>query len=322
MLDTVTPVVATLFIWWFSTGAILYLDGLPRRTFKWSMSAATLIGVAALLGIWITANDTTPTSAYIACACAIAVWGWNEMGFLMGHVTGSRRTPCPEGAKGFQRFVYASQSIIYHELLIVLSGAAIAWATWGGTNLFALWTFLILWGMRLSTKLNIFLGVPNITINFLPDHLDYLKSYFAHKAMNLLFPLSVSISTVITVLLIQAAGAAGAGSHAAIGFSLLATLMALAVIEHWFLVIPLPFGDMWSWGLKSRQHTAPQTVQVSEAISHEAIHFAGTTPASALVSTVAAQTVLPQTIPSNSNLSSSDPARGWSEGISCAGVSR
>ena len=28
------PVLCTLFVWWFSTGAILYLDGLPRRTHR------------------------------------------------------------------------------------------------------------------------------------------------------------------------------------------------------------------------------------------------------------------------------------------------
>ncbi len=35
------PIVATLLLWWASTGAILYLDGLDRRTFSWSMAGAT-----------------------------------------------------------------------------------------------------------------------------------------------------------------------------------------------------------------------------------------------------------------------------------------
>lgn len=315
MLDYATPVVATLFIWWFSTGAILFLDGLPRHTFKWSMGAASLIGAAALAGIWATASNTTPTAAYLACACAIAVWGWNEMGFLMGYFTGPRRVPCPENVKGFQRFIFATQSIIHHELLIALSGIAIALATWGGSNHLALWTFLVLWGMRLSTKFNIFLGVPNITINFLPDHLSYLKSYFAHKPMNLLFPLSVTVSTIITIVLVQKAGIADPGSHAAIGYVLLATLMALAVIEHWFLVIPLPFGDMWAWGLKSRK-TAPAKPPVESPV------LAVTPDKAMLPASISAQGVLPQVVLSNSNPPFGDSARGWSEGISCAGVTR
>ena len=35
------PIFFALFVWWFSTGVILYLDGLPVRTFKWSRLAAT-----------------------------------------------------------------------------------------------------------------------------------------------------------------------------------------------------------------------------------------------------------------------------------------
>jgi putative photosynthetic complex assembly protein 2 len=41
------PVLYALFLWWFSTGLILYLDGLPRRSFRWSMLVATgLLGAA------------------------------------------------------------------------------------------------------------------------------------------------------------------------------------------------------------------------------------------------------------------------------------
>ena len=35
--------------------------------------------------------------------------------------------------------------------------------TWGGANQVGTWTFLVLWVMRLSAKLNVFLGVPNLT---------------------------------------------------------------------------------------------------------------------------------------------------------------
>jgi putative photosynthetic complex assembly protein 2 len=315
VLDHALPVVTTLFIWWFSTGVILFLDGLPRWTFKWSMAAATLVGALALYGIWLTASDTSPAGAYLAFAFAIGLWGWNEMGFLLGHITGSRRTSCPPGAQGFQRFVYATQSIIHHELMILLTGAAIAMACWGGANQFALWTFLILWTMRLSTKLNVFLGVPNITIEFLPPHLAYLKTYFSHKPMNVLFPFSVTASTVVTLLLIQQVLTFDAGTHLAIGFTLLATLMALAVIEHWFLVVPLPFGDMWAWGLKSRKKSASLPL-----LSADPVKNAATTPVVALASAVPASTLITPAMLTTGNPPSTDPARGWSEGISCAGV--
>jgi hypothetical protein len=36
------------------------------------------------------------------------------------------------------------------------------------------------------------------------------------------------------------------------GFTILGTLMALAVLEHWFLVLPVPVAALWRWGFRSR----------------------------------------------------------------------
>ena len=33
---------------------------------------------------------------------------------------------------------------------------------------------------------------------------------------------------------------------------LAATLLSLGVLEHWFMVIPLPSHALWNWGLRSR----------------------------------------------------------------------
>ena len=35
------------------------------------------------------------------------------------------------------------------------------------------------------------------------------------------------------------------------------TLLTLAILEHWFLVLPLPADALWSWGLRSRATDAP-----------------------------------------------------------------
>ena len=43
------PALHGLLIWWFSTGLILFLDGLPKRTFRWSMAAATVLLIACTL---------------------------------------------------------------------------------------------------------------------------------------------------------------------------------------------------------------------------------------------------------------------------------
>jgi putative photosynthetic complex assembly protein 2 len=254
------PILFAIFLWWFSTGAILYLDGRPSRTFAVSMAAASLIALLALLAIWWTRSDSTTASAYIAFTAALLLWGWNEMAFLMGYITGTRRIPANPRSTGWQRFIEAAQTIITHEIAIAITGIAIAILCWNTANMVAFWTFLILWMMRLSTKLNIFLGAPNVADEFLPPHLAYLSSYFRRRPMNGFFPLAISLSTLITAWLIHKAIWAQGAPFEATAYSLLACLMALAVLEHWLLFIPLPTSWLWRWGLKNRAAPMPATV--------------------------------------------------------------
>jgi putative photosynthetic complex assembly protein 2 len=109
--------------------------------------------------------------------------------------------------------------------------------------------------MRQSAKLNVFLGVRNLSEEFLPRHLKYLQTYFKRARMNTLFPLAVSLSTWLAVLVWQAALAASASPFEAASLTFAATLLSLAILEHWFLVLPLPSAAMWNWGLRSRQVT-------------------------------------------------------------------
>jgi putative photosynthetic complex assembly protein 2 len=73
--------------------------------------------------------------------------------------------------------------------------------------------------------------------------------------MNLLFPVSVTVSTAVCVLL--GAGAATAETDfERTSFMFLTAIMALAIIEHWFLILPLPFEALWNWSLGSRNRAA------------------------------------------------------------------
>src|SRR5690349_1652917 len=87
------PVLYTMFLWWFSTGLIVYLDGLAPRTFRWSLAGAGILTAAALYGLGARRVDTSVSGAFVAFTCGLAVWGWNEISFLMGLVTGPRRVP-------------------------------------------------------------------------------------------------------------------------------------------------------------------------------------------------------------------------------------
>lgn len=251
------PVLYALFLWWFSTGLILWLDGRPRRTFRWSLMGASLLAALALYGLVASSDDRSVGGSYLAFTCALMVWGWHEIAFLMGYVTGSRRTACSEGTKGWPRFVEASQAVLHHELAIAATGLLVLMLTWGAANQVGAWTFLLLWGMRLSAKLNLFLGVPNLSEELLPDHLRYLKSYFARRRMNPFFPVSITAATVVAAMLLQAALALEAEPFEVTAFTFLAALMSLALLEHWLLVLPLPDTALWGWALRSRAAEAP-----------------------------------------------------------------
>ena len=251
------PIVYTLFVWWFSTGAILYLNGLPRRTHPWTMMAATVLLGVAFIGLAATRDDTRITGAYIAFTCTVLVWAWQEIAFLLGYVTGPRRTPCPEGASGWRRAGYALQTLAHHELALLLLGLAVLALTWGGANPTGLSSFAIFWGMRQSAKLNVFLGVRNLAEDFLPAHLKYLQSYFRRAPMNPLFPFSVVISSWLAGLLWQAASTHGVGAFEATSMTLSGALLTLAIVEHWFMVLPLPSQALWNWGLRSRTADPP-----------------------------------------------------------------
>ena len=80
-----------------------------------------------------------------------------------------------------------------------------------GSNHFAMAMFAMLWMMRLSSKLNLFLGVPMLNAELLPPQLLHLRSYFRRQRMNPLLPVSVLVAAIVMVLLILRGKAPEAG---------------------------------------------------------------------------------------------------------------
>ena len=85
------PVLATIALWWASTGGILYLLGLAPRTHRYTMAGATLLAVLALWGLVATAGNTSPSAAYAGFSYGLICWGWQIVSFYSGAVTGPRR---------------------------------------------------------------------------------------------------------------------------------------------------------------------------------------------------------------------------------------
>jgi putative photosynthetic complex assembly protein 2 len=253
MTDAALAIVFAIFIWWFSTGLVLLLDNLPRGTFRWSLVLSSVLAGAALFGLARSAAQISPAAAYCAFTCALLVWGWHELSFLTGWITGPRKAASPAGISGWPRLQQAIAAILWHELGLLAAGALIIALTWGEPNQVGTWTFVVLWAMRASAKINLFLGVRNLSEEFLPPHLVYLQSFFRRRPINLLFPLSVTIATVVLTMLVMRSADSAIAPAEAVGLALVATMLALGILEHWLLVLPIPSTALWRWALRNRR---------------------------------------------------------------------
>jgi putative photosynthetic complex assembly protein 2 len=253
------PVACALLAWWFTTGLILFLVRRPGWTFRWSLLGSGVLAAVSLAGLVALRDLTTPFAAYAAFACAIGLWAFLELGFLTGLVTGPRRHGCVPGCSGWRHFLHAIEAILHHELAIIAAAVAVFAIADGAANPVGAWTFAVLWIMRQSAKLNLFLGVRNPGHELLPPHLAYLERYFTRRPINPLFPFSVTVPTAVAAIAAHAAFAPGASAFQVTGHLLVATLLALAVLEHWLMVLPLPVDRMWAWATRgtAAAHAAP-----------------------------------------------------------------
>lgn len=254
----IVPLVATIAMWFFATGLVAWLDNRERATFPRSLLLAGIAGVGGLLLVLATMHRVSHLGVYGGFAGALLIWAWHEIGFLTGAAAGPRREACPVGARGWERFTHATAAMAWHEIALAVTALLLISLTWNAPNQIGAMVFVLLLAMRLSTKLNIFLGVPNMSTEILPPHLTYLKSYFGPRRFTPLLALSILASVALAVWLGSVALAAPAGPEAA-GASLLFALAALGALEHLFLALPFRDGALWAWALPGRREGEAQS---------------------------------------------------------------
>jgi putative photosynthetic complex assembly protein 2 len=248
MMDFVLPPVVAVLVWWLGTGGVMLLDRLPRDSWRYTLGTATTVVAAALVCIARSADNTTTAGAYAGFVCAVVAWGWHELTFLAGWITGPRRSGCSEPSHWPTRLRESVQAILWHEIGILLMLALIAALTWNRANPVALWTFGLLWTMRLSAKLNLFLGVRNWGEQFLPPQLAYLPSYFHRRSLNALLPVVLVVGTAVLAWLFHLAADSQGGQRAAL--LLVASMGVLAIAEHLLMVLPLQSTALWRWAMR------------------------------------------------------------------------
>lgn len=253
-------VLFAIFIWWFSTGVILLA---VRRADRVGSHVMTVVkGVPLLLlGAWAvnaSLNDVTMAGVYLGFIGALAIWGWIELAFLAGVITGPMRDDCPPALAGKERFFRAFSTVAHHELALTIGFLCLVVTSTGASNQMAMATYLILFLARIFAKLNLFYGVPRINTEFVPDRLTHLKSYFRKGPATWAFPVAVTVLTALFAVCAERLWTAQS-DVTVVGFALLTALAGLALLEHWLMVVPLPDAKLWRWMLP-----APKTMPKEE----------------------------------------------------------
>ncbi|MGP9789520.1 putative photosynthetic complex assembly protein PuhE [Roseinatronobacter sp. NSM] len=255
---------AALFLWWSTTGLLLWrvhaADRGGRGQHLWSVILSLPLLVGGVLGVNGTLGDGSPQGVWFAFLSALALWGWVELAFLSGIITGPNTRPCPQGLAPLARFSAAFGTVAFHEIVLAGIFAALAVAAYDSANPFAFWTFFILFAARISAKLNLFLGVPRINTDFLPSPLAHLSSYFRESPVSGFFPLSVTLLTIGTGYFLARLWHATTleDDGRIIGFTLLSMLAALALLEHWFMVWRVRDDKLWRWMIPAANTQKPK----------------------------------------------------------------
>jgi putative photosynthetic complex assembly protein 2 len=253
----IVPFIVTVAIWFIATGLIAWADNRESATFSKSLAIGGAGGILGLVLILFASLSAAVGAVYVAFVGALLVWAWHEISFLTGASAGPRRGPADPGLTGVARFRQAAATVMHHEVALALTALLLISLSWDVPNQIGATVFVLMFGLRLVSKINLFIGVPNSTSEMLPDQVAYLKTYFGPNRMTLLLAASVAGIAAMTAWFGALALAAPVGSAEMVGASLLFTLSLLGVLEHLFLALPFRDGMLWGWALPKRSPAAP-----------------------------------------------------------------
>ena len=255
-----------IFVWWFATGMIMlavrWADRAGGGAHGMVVFAAVPMLALGVAGVILSVSSETVLAVYAGFLGALGIWGWIELAFLAGVITGPERRECPPGLSGWARFMRAWGTVSHHEIALTLGLLAVVMVTAGAETQVALWAYVILYLARISAKLNLFFGVPRINFEFVPCKLAHLKSYFRRGPITLAFPIAITGLSFALACFAERLWGAVMPAEAAT-YTLLVALSALALLEHWLMVIPLPDAKLWRWMLP-----APKNMPNDEGRSH------------------------------------------------------
>lgn len=244
MESWLTTIALAAAVWWLGTGVVLYLQQTLSRHSVYSKGSLIFIGALCIQTLWWTQHLVTGLTTSVSFIAAVVLWGILELSYYLGFITGVHKRPCPKNAIGWKRFRLALGASIWHELTALGIGLCLVAILIKADNPTGLYTYLVLWLMRWSAKLNLFLGVPHFQPDWFPSQMDYLKTYLKQTPVSWFFPVSLALSFLLMTYWIQLSFASSGA--AVLTHSLPAALLALAIIEHGLMALPLTESRLWN----------------------------------------------------------------------------
>jgi len=270
MSDPVTALVAAalfaLAAWWLGTGIVLHLQQRMQRQVRPRKAvlatAVAALGVLAVVALEVASGRSGTIASLAGFTAAIVLWGALELSHLLGFVTGIHDAPCPAGTTARERFRLALGTSLWHELSVLGVGALLIALLAGSPDPTGLYTYLVLWLMRWSSKLNLFFGVPHFSTEWFPERLAHVASYIRHAPVSAFYPVSIALALVAFAALARLA-LSSPDTHTLV-HALPASLLLLAIAEHMFMALPIADTRLWnrvfasrSAGARGPQLTAP-----------------------------------------------------------------
>ncbi len=218
-----------LLFWWGATGLLIVL----QRSAGTRLAALVLALASAPAGVALVvrARGRTDDRGEIASFFGGALlWTCVSAAFYGGWIVG-RPLDVSTGAPTMLRALDAVAATA-HSAVLAAALLAIGWrVTRDHPNRVGVQAFAIFWAAHELAKLNVFLGVVNPGVQFLPDYLAHLQRYFGPARNSVLLPISVLALTWGAAALLRASRRRPVGNRRT-GLALLAGIAALAALEH------------------------------------------------------------------------------------------
>ncbi len=243
-MSLIVPTLVVIAGWWIGTGAVLYLQQQIVQPHRRLIVVLALLSIIALTIMLLASKNSAPVQSYVGFFAAVVLWGCIELSYYTGLITGIHKRSCPENCSTGRRFLLALGTSIWHEVSVIVTGSIVVVLLLGAENPAGLYSFLVLWLMRWSAKLNLFFGVPYFNTDWFPTRLAYVHSYIRHASVTPFFFVSVLIASFVAYQSLN--NALSSNSDVSVMLALPGVLLLLAILEHLFMALPFADTELWN----------------------------------------------------------------------------